>query len=114
MVDDHTGKSASIDLFFVTESNNTFYPCPTTMILFPNELFKKEETYPLSTVDFEGSVVNVPIQPLPYLYRQYGNDCLDVIKMSHIHTMCISDRMAIWWASIIPIAVIRYIHKTAV
>lgn len=63
-----------IDLFIFIEENNLIKTNDlSTSIIWPNDYFIKDETYPLYQDVFEGVLVNIPRNPELYLKRQYGN-----------------------------------------
>ena len=45
--------------------------------LIPNLYYKKDELFPLKLGKFNDIKVYLPYQPKKYLYRQYGEDCLE-------------------------------------
>lgn len=54
--------------------NNT--PFYLENLIFPKEHFKREELYPLKKVIFENVNIYIPNDPIKYLHRTYGENCL--------------------------------------
>lgn len=48
---------------------------------YKNCYYLVEEMSPFTIYDFNGILVTGAKNPIPYLYRYYGNDCLEVVKM---------------------------------
>ena len=93
-----------IDLFYVRESDGVFRTNDMSSIMWPNGYYHKNKTYPLQQVEFEGSIVNVPSEPHAYLYQMYGEDCLTVMKVEHLHCAeTFLDAASIWWTRDIPL-----------
>lgn len=47
---------------------------------FKNCYYKKDELFPLKEVKFNHNKIMIANDPIPYLYRYYGDDCLEVYK----------------------------------
>jgi phosphorylcholine metabolism protein LicD len=83
-----------IDLFVFIEENNLIKTNDlTTSIIWPNDYFVADETYPLVKDVFEGVLVNVPKNPKKYLKRQYGN--WKNIELTDSHYLNLADRIII-------------------
>jgi phosphorylcholine metabolism protein LicD len=48
---------------------------------FQNCVYKKEEMFPLKLRQFGEIEAYTPNNPIPFLKRYYGNDCLEIIKV---------------------------------
>lgn len=104
IIDITTKNGFTIDLFYVREKNDIFWTNSIALLFWPNGYYYRESTYPLKTVQFEGSTVYIPADPVRYLYQMYGKDCLKVLKMDDVHsTNSLFDRLNVWWIKDIPL-----------
>lgn len=104
IIDTKSTNGFTIDLFYLREVNGIFRTNAIASLSWPNGYYYRESTYPLQTVQFEGSTVYIPANPLRYLYQMYGKDCLKVFKMDHVHsTKLLLERLSVWWIKDIPL-----------
>lgn len=97
-----------IDIFYVKETNDIFYTNTISMMFWPKGYYYRTSTFPLQQVTFEGSTAYIPCDPKRYLYQMYGEDCMKVMKVQHLHCAnSIWDALAIQVVSDIPI----FYHK---
>lgn len=97
-----------VDLFYVTThpETQTIRTNPISMARWPKGYYHMESTYPLKTVPFEGSMVHVPKDPKRYLYQMYGDDCLYMMKMPHLHSAgTLWEQFCVWWIRDIPMMI---------
>jgi phosphorylcholine metabolism protein LicD len=74
-----------LDIFLMYEKDNMIKPNDSCLMLWPNGYYHKKYTFPLKQVEFEGSTVFVPKEPLRYLKQMYSENCMNVYLMDHIH-----------------------------
>jgi phosphorylcholine metabolism protein LicD len=74
-----------IDIFIVENvGKNIEYKEKKCKKQWPKNSYKKDEVFPLKTIDFEKGLLNIPKNPEPYLERMYGNWKVPVIYNRHI------------------------------
>jgi lipopolysaccharide cholinephosphotransferase len=72
----------TIDIFRYTKGNNIVKLASISeRIRFPNCYYKCNELFPLKEYEFNDIKVMGANNPLPYLHRYYGNDCLTNFKI---------------------------------
>jgi phosphorylcholine metabolism protein LicD len=72
----------TIDFFSFTKAgDNVKLTNHKQRLQFKNCFYKKEELFPLVKRDFDNLQVYSPNNPMPFLYRYYGKDCMTKVKM---------------------------------
>lgn len=83
-----------IDLFIFEEKDNIIKSIYTRcLLIWPNDYFKKNETFPLIQDEFENTIVNIPKNHTKYLKRQYGN--YHNQKITHNHYLNVFDDLVL-------------------
>jgi phosphorylcholine metabolism protein LicD len=83
-----------IDLFIFEEKDNIIKSIYTTcLLIWPNDYFKKNETFPLFQDEFENTIVNIPKEHKKYLKRLYGNYHDE--KITHNHYLNLFDDLVL-------------------
>lgn len=80
-----TKNKPALDIFYMYENNNVIKPNKGCLLMWPNGYYERKHTFPLQKSKFEGSTVNIPKNPLHYLLRQYGKDCMTTYILDHYH-----------------------------
>jgi phosphorylcholine metabolism protein LicD len=74
-----------IDLFMFYKNNDKYKLNLQGHIVFRKEYFYESELLPLKEDHFEGVLIKLPNQPIVYLKRQFGNNCLEECIYTHCH-----------------------------
>lgn len=78
----HIIGTPTIDIFKYTRGNNIIKLASIAeRKRFPNCYYKSDELFPLKQYEFNNISVMGANNPLPFLYRYYGNDCLTKWKV---------------------------------
>jgi phosphorylcholine metabolism protein LicD len=89
-----------IDLFIFEEKDNIIKSIYTRCsLIWPNDYFKTNETFPLIQDEFENTIVNIPKEYKKYLSRQYGDYRNE--KITHNHYLNVFDDLVLRLFSVI-------------
>jgi len=85
LINKHNGHiigTPTIDLFKYTKGNNIVKLASVSeRVRFPNCYYKTSEIFPLKKYKFDNIEVMGANNPLPFLFRYYGDDCLTKYKI---------------------------------
>ena len=83
-----------IDLFIFEEKDNIIKSIYTRcLLIWPNDYFNTNETFPLFQDEFENTIVNIPKDHKKYLKRMYGN--YHNKKITHNHYLNLFDDLVL-------------------
>jgi len=82
----HKATNTKVDICLMKRDQDRILPKHQRFALYSEWYYRYDQMLPLREVEFEGSYVFIPRDPLPFLYRMYGEDCLTNMKLVHTHT----------------------------
>ena len=94
---------AYIDLFIYEKQGDIWMGNEWHKNTFPNEYFKEEMLFPFKKGIFEGIEVNIPNDSIGWLKQNYGEKCLTMGKLTHIHQGNSFEKMMVFITAQIPL-----------
>ena len=94
---------AYIDLFIYEKQGDIWMGNEWHKNTFPNEYFKEEMLFPFKKGIFEGIEVNIPNDSIGWLKQNYGEKCLTMGKLTHIHQCNSFEKMMVFITAQIPL-----------
>ena len=73
-----------IDLFIYKQNGDKFLLTDEAIKLWPDDFYNVKDLFPLKEDIFEGIIVNIPNNCIPYLISVYGKN-YNSLKLTHIH-----------------------------